>query len=211
MKVVHQLGKHVLGQEHEVVVIRVGHVELARGEFRVVRGIDLLVAELLTNLVYAVEATHHQLLEEQLRRDPQVQVLLEVVVVRHERLSGGAARDGIHHGCLHLQEAQVVEVVAYKRDDAAAGDKDLAHAGMVHQQVQVSLPVAHLWVLDALQREHPEAGGEDRNLNGQDGKLAGVALPLGVGTGRVALNPDYIPRPQKLVEEIESLLVPVRP
>ena len=38
----------------------------------------------------------------QLGRDPHEQVHVKVVVVRDERLGGGATWDHVHHRCLHL-------------------------------------------------------------------------------------------------------------
>jgi hypothetical protein len=66
---------------------------------------DALVAETPVDLEHALEAAHQQALEVQLRRDAQVHLLVQRVVVRDERLGVGAARDRVEHGRLHLQEA----------------------------------------------------------------------------------------------------------
>lgn len=128
----HEAGDHVLRQRHlrviaparrhQVVDVRVRHVELARGELGVVRQVDRLVAELTAQLVHAVQTTDHQLLrltrltrphlQVQLGSDTHVEVQVEVVVVRDERLRRGASRLHVHHGRLHLQETEVVQVAA---------------------------------------------------------------------------------------------------
>ncbi len=41
---------------HKIVVVGVGHVELAGRELRVVRHVDALVTELLPDLVHAIDA-----------------------------------------------------------------------------------------------------------------------------------------------------------
>lgn len=107
------------GNAHDVVHVRVGHVELARRELGVVRHIDGLVAELTAQLVHAVHSAHHQLLRFISRRYAHLQIQLggntheqievEVVVVRNERLRRGASSVHVHHGRLHLDEATLIQ------------------------------------------------------------------------------------------------------
>ena len=77
----------VLGQVHDLVVRRVGLVQLEHGELGVVPRRHALVAEVAVDLVDALEAADDQALEVQLRRDAQEQVEVERVVVGHERLA----------------------------------------------------------------------------------------------------------------------------
>ena len=49
-------GDELLCDLHQVVVVRVGHVELAGRELGVVRHVDALVTKLLPNLVHTVDA-----------------------------------------------------------------------------------------------------------------------------------------------------------
>lgn len=127
--VLHDARHHLLGQlhlpitplrsPHDVVHVRVGHVELAGGELGVVGHVDRLVAELSAQLVHAVHSSDHELLDVsggeradlqvELRGDAHVEVEVQVVVVGDERLRRGSSGLHVHHGGLDLDEAQVVE------------------------------------------------------------------------------------------------------
>lgn len=48
---------------------------------------------------------------------------VEVVVLRDERLGGGAPGDHVHHRRLHLQELPLVQELAHEGDDLRAGDE----------------------------------------------------------------------------------------
>ena len=45
---------------HEVIVVSVGHVELARRELGIVRQVDALVSELSPDLVQTIDTTNNQ-------------------------------------------------------------------------------------------------------------------------------------------------------
>jgi hypothetical protein len=98
-------GAAGLGEVHQVVVVPVGRVELHHRELGVVAHRDAFVAEVAVDLEHALEAAHQQALEVQLRRDAQEHLLVQRVVVRDEGLGVGAARDGVQHRRLDLQEA----------------------------------------------------------------------------------------------------------
>ncbi len=63
-----------------------------------------LVAKVLADLVHALQAADDQALQIELRRDPQVQLALELVRVRDERLGEGAAVDRLQDGRLDLEK-----------------------------------------------------------------------------------------------------------
>ena len=63
-----------------VEVVRVGLVPLEHRELGVVRGVDALVAEVLADLVDALQAADDQALEVELGGDPQVEVAVQRVV-----------------------------------------------------------------------------------------------------------------------------------
>ncbi|RUS17484.1 hypothetical protein BC937DRAFT_89921 [Endogone sp. FLAS-F59071] len=160
------------GQVHEIVDVSVGHVELTRGELWVVCKIDPLVTELLANLVDAVETADYEHLEEELRGDAHEKVELEIVVMCDEGFGSRAAGDLVHHGCLDLEEAEVVEKAAHVIDNLGARDKLVANV-VVHNQVKVTLAVALFLVLEAVVRlgKHTEAGREERHILGEDGEF----------------------------------------
>ena len=118
-----------LDQVHQVAVVRVGPVQLEHRELGVVPGRHALVAEIAIDLVDALEAADHQALEIQLRRDAQVHVHVERVVVRDERPRGRAAGDRLHHRRLDFDEIARVEEVAQVAHDARALAEHLARLG----------------------------------------------------------------------------------
>ena len=129
-----ETGNELLGQVHHVVDIRERPVELAGGEFGVMREIDAFVAEQAADFVDLVQAADDELLEEEFRRDSQVHVHVVIVVVRDEWLGRRATRDGVHDGCLNLHEHAVVEKLADVGDHARTRDESLP-AALVHDQI----------------------------------------------------------------------------
>ena len=138
-----RLGDHLLDHRHDVVVVDVGLVRLEHGELGVVLEAHALVAEVLADLVHAVDAADDAALEVQLGGDAQVEVALELVVVRDEGLGQGAAVQRLQHRRLHLDEAARVEEAADGGDDLRALEEHLARV-VVGGQVEVPLAVARL-------------------------------------------------------------------
>ena len=97
-----KVGDHLLRHLHEVVHIRIGHVKLARGKLGVVRHVDRLIAEDTANFIYSVQPAHYELLQVELGGNTQVEVEVQVVVMRYEWLRGCASCDHVHHRCFHL-------------------------------------------------------------------------------------------------------------
>ena len=96
------------------------------------RAIHALVAEILAELVYAVESADDQFLEVQLTGDAQVLVDVERIVVRDERACRGAARNRLQDRGLHLDVAALVEELAHRGDDLGAPDEYVAHLRVHH-------------------------------------------------------------------------------
>ena len=74
------VADELLDPRHRVPVVGVGLVPLEHRELGVVLERDALVAEVLAELVDPLEAADDQPLEVELGRDPQVEVLVELVV-----------------------------------------------------------------------------------------------------------------------------------
>jgi hypothetical protein len=110
---------------------------------------ESLVAEIAVDLVDALDAPDDQALQVQLRRNAQVHVQVERVVVSAKRARGGAARDRLHHRRLDLEKVQGVQEVAQVADDAGARAKHLA-ALLAHDQIDVAPAVARLGVSEAV-------------------------------------------------------------
>ncbi len=146
---VREVGDQVLGEAHHVAVVGVGLVELQHRELGVPAGPDALVAEGAADLEDTLETTDHEALQVELRRDPEVEVEVEGVVMRDERTRQRAAGDGMEDRCLDLDEAALLQPAPREADDAAAREEDVARLG-VRPQIDVTLPVAGLDIGDAV-------------------------------------------------------------
>ncbi len=142
-------GDEPLHPVHRVLVVGVGLVPLEHRELGVVLERDALVAEVLPDLVHALEAADDQALEVELRRDPKVERLVELVVVRLERACECAAVPWLQDRRLDLDEAVVVEGPA-DRADHPRSEHEVAAGLLVHQEVEVAAPVALLDVGQAV-------------------------------------------------------------
>ena len=138
-----RLGGHLLDHGHDVVVVHVGLVGLEHGELGVVLEAHALVAEVLAQLVDLVDAADDAALEVQLGGDAQVEVALELVVVRGERTRQGAAVERLQHRRLDFYETAAVQERADRGDDARALDEHVARV-VVGGEVQVALAVPGL-------------------------------------------------------------------
>ena len=135
-------------------------------------GGDPLVAEVAVDLVDPGDAAHQKPLEVELRRDAQIEIDVERVVMGLERPGRGAARDHLHHRRLDLQEAAGVEKLADSLDDACPHLEHPARL-LVGGEVEVALAVAGLDVGQAVPllgqrphrlREHLEVVHLERQL-----------------------------------------------
>jgi hypothetical protein len=170
-------GKHVLSDADEVVVVSVGHVELAGSVLGVVGLIDGFISEVLADLEDALQAADHQLLEEELRSNPHEEFHVEVVVVGGEGLGSGSSRNHVHHWGLNLDEVHGIQVPAHEANHFRPHNEGLPSA-VVHDQVQVALPVPVLAILEAGVgvRQHVQTGGEELEFSWSNGKLFSVGL-----------------------------------
>ena len=114
------LGDQQLEVVRGLLVVGVGLVPLEHRELGVVLVRDALVAEVLAELVDAVDAADDEALEVELGRDPQVEVAVEGVVVGGEGPRQGAAVERLQDRRLDLDEAVLVEPAADLGDRAGA-------------------------------------------------------------------------------------------
>src|SRR5262249_31934983 len=95
------------------------------------------------DLEHLVEAADNEALQMQFRRDAEIEINVERVVVRDERLCRGAARNGVQHRRLDLEISQIEQRAPHRRDDEAAAAEDLA-ALRAHDEVEIALAIARL-------------------------------------------------------------------
>jgi len=134
------------------------------------------VAEVAVDLVHALEAADDETLQVQLRRDAQVHVEIERVVMRAEGARRGPAWDRLHHRRLDLEEVERIEEVTQVADDARASAEDVA-ARLVHDQVEVAPPVARFGVGEPV----PLVGQRPQRLHQQPQRLDAHRELAGLG------------------------------
>ncbi len=168
---------HALDQVHEVAVVGVRLVQLEHRELGIVPRRDAFVAEVAVDLVHALEAADDQPLQVQLRRDAQVQIHVERVVMRDERPRHRAAGDRLHHRRLDFEEVHRIEEVAQVLHDARARLEHL-RALRADDQVDVALAIAHLLVGQPvpLVGQRPQRLHQQPQLLGAHRELAGLGL-----------------------------------
>ena len=193
--VAHRLGHRVheaLAAVGDVEVVGVGLVPLHHGELGVVGGVDALVAEVLADLVDALEPTHDQPLEVELGGDAQVQIAVQGVVMRRERARHGAAVERLQDGRLDLDEALVVQEATDGGDHPGARDEPLARLRVGHE-VQLAVAVARLDVGEAVVLVGRRAQGLGQQLKGVDAQRQ-LAAPR---HERGAVDPDQVAEVQR--------------
>ena len=139
---------HHLCDFHQVFHIRIGHVKLANGKLGIVGHIDTLVPEHTTNFVHAIKSADDQLLEVQLRRDTEIQIEVEIVMMSDEWLGCSASSKHRHHRSLDLHKTEIVEEPSNVVDDSAARDENVTRV-FAHDEVKISLPVSGFLVLES--------------------------------------------------------------
>ena len=145
------LLEQLLDPIHRVAKVRVRLVPLEHRELGLVLVRDALVAEVLADLVHALEPADDQALEVELGGDAEIEVGVQLVRVRHERVRERAAVARLQDRCLDLDEALGVEVAPDRRHDLRAQEEELARL-RVHEQVEVALAVARLRVREPVER-----------------------------------------------------------
>jgi hypothetical protein len=138
---------------------------------------DALVAEVLADLVDALEAAHDQALQVQLVGDPEVEVAVERVVVGHERPRQRPAVERLQNRRLDLEEAALVEPVPDRPHDLRAQDEQLAGL-VVGDQVELAVAVARLDVLEpvVLLRDVAQRLGEQLPAGHEQAELTAARL-----------------------------------
>src|SRR5690606_32531955 len=127
------------------------------------------------DLVHALEAAHHEPLEIELGRNTKIERHVERIVVRHERPRRSAARDGLHHRRLDLDELAPIEKIANIAKNVATAPEDLSGA-LIDDEIDVTLAELELLVRNAVPflRQRPQRLDEQPQRLDGDRKLAAV-------------------------------------
>src|SRR5262245_41388201 len=162
---------------HRVREVGVRLVPLEHRELGLVLVRHALVAEVLTDLVDALEPADDETLEVELRRDAQVEVRLELGRVGREGMRECAPVARLQHGRLHLDEALLVQEPPNRADHTRPQHEEVPRV-LVHEQVEIALAIAGLLVGEPMERvgERARVAGEDDQLVDREGRLAAARL-----------------------------------
>ena len=138
-----------LCQLHQVMIVCVRLVELEHGEFGIVLGRNTFITKVAVDFVDAVEPTHNQPFQVELRRDTQVEGKIQRIMVGAKGPGGGSPGDRLHHRRLHLDVSALVKKMPDRLKYLGSFDENRAHIG-VHEQIDVTLPVAKFNVSQAV-------------------------------------------------------------
>ena len=212
------LADHRLRELHHVLVVREREVQLEHGELGVVRAVDPLVAEVVSDLVHAVEVAHDEPLQVQLVRDAQEHLLVEAVVAGRKGPRQSPAVERLQDRRLDLEEAARVQPTPEGGNDAAADTKHLPHLG-IHREVGVALPVACRLVAEAAVYDAPAvrghlllAEGERTQRLREQGERLGPHGDLSAARAEDgALDPDPVAEIEQVHERRARLAEEVAP
>mmetsp|Transcript_7596 Transcript_7596/g.17014 ORF Transcript_7596/g.17014 Transcript_7596/m.17014 type:complete len:260 (-) Transcript_7596:349-1128(-) len=173
---VNHARNHVFRHIHQVIVICIRLIEFARGEFRVVRHVDALVAELATDFIHAFNTTDDKLLEIKFRRNTHEKCHVQVIMVRDERTSGSTARNHVHHRCFNLEEIAVIQILAHVANNVGADVERIAHL-VVHDQIEETHTETRFNILQSREtRKHVQARSQDLHTRRENGKFTALGL-----------------------------------
>src|SRR6185437_3186991 len=206
--VLRHLRQQVFRELHHVVVVGVGLVELEHGELRIVLRRDALIAEVAVDLVHALQPAHHQTFQVKLRRNAQIEVNVESVVMSDERARGRSSGDRLHHGCFDFDVTASVKKTADRLDNLAALDEDLAHV-LVHDQVHITLAITQLHVLQTVPFlwQWQEIFAEEGDLFHMDGQLSGTRAEQVSADANVIAQIEQLKKIETLVADSVLLYV----
>src|SRR6266446_6471100 len=197
--------KQGLDHLHEIRVIRICLIQLQHCELGVVLRRHAFVAEISVDFVNTVEAADGEPLEIEFRRDAQIHVYVEGVVVRLEGPRSGAAGNGVQHRRLHLQEAARIEKGAQVTHDPRSRFKH-PPALLVHDQIDIAAPVTQFCIGDPVPfiGQRPQRLGQQCQFVGSHRQLAGFGAEQGsLGADHIA----DIPTLELVVSLAERLLL----
>src|ERR1700685_4028186 len=189
------LFNQLLREIHDPAIVGISLVKLEDVELRIPSPSESHIAEVAIDLVNAVEAADGQPLEIKLGSDAQIQIHVEGVVMRDERLSYCAARDLLHHGSFDLDEVMRVEKPPHGLHQLAALQENFPYL-RIHDQVDVTLAVSQLNVGQAMPffRPRQQVFGEERNFLDVDAEFAGA------GAEQIAADANVISEVEQLVK-----------
>ena len=156
------------------------YIQLHAGELRVVAAVHAFVAEVTADLIHALETAYNQPFQIQLRRDTQVHIYVQRVMMGDERTGTCAAGYLLQDRGLHLGVTCLVEHLTHRAQDRRALEERVLHA-VVDNQIHITLAVTLLRVIEAVvshavfvfdDRQRTQRFSQNRQFLGMNAYLA---------------------------------------
>ena len=138
--------QQLLGERHHPVVVLVLHIELHAGELGVVVAVHALVAEVLANLIHALETADNQSLQIELGGNAHIHVLVERVEMGDERTGGCTSGDGLEGGSFDFSVSCLVQDFSDGANDGGTLQERVFHA-FVDNEVDIALTITQFGVV----------------------------------------------------------------
>ena len=140
---------HLFHRVHHPFIILVRHVQFHLGEFRIMETVHTFVAEVLGELIHAVESTHNQFFQIQLIGNTQIERHIQSVVVGFERTGGSTTVERLQNRGFDFQIALFVQIVTHSVHQQCALDEGIFNV-RIHDEVDVTLTIALLRILESI-------------------------------------------------------------
>ena len=195
--------QHLLGEGHHPVVVLVLDVKFHASELGVVVLVHTLVAEVLADLVHALETAHDEALQVQLGGNTAIQVYVQTIVVSDEGACACTTGNALQDGGLHLGVTGLVQALAQGTDHLGTLQESLLHA-LVHDEVHVALAETEFGVGESIEHVALRVGlhhGQGAQALCQYGQFHTVDAYLArLGAEHITLHTDEVAKVQQLLE-----------
>ena len=171
-----QLGYHFFRNLDDVFQIAVGLVQFYRRKFRVVARVDAFVAEAAVHFIDSFQTADEQALQVQFRRNAQVNIHVEGVVVGLEGTGSRAAGNRVQHRRFYFQKAPFVQILTNALDNLGPFNKRVFYF-RIDDEIQIPLAIARFLIRQAVEffRQGTERLGQQRPFFNADRRFARVS------------------------------------
>ena len=197
-------NEQLFRKTHQILVGRIGLIELQHCKLRIVPHRDPFVAEVAIQLEDPLDPADQKALEKQLRRYSEVEVHIQRVVVGDERPGGGASGNRLHHRRLDFQEIPLLKKTADQPDDLGSFFKEVSDFAIDHE-IHVALPVTNLDIRQPV----PFLRQRSQALAQKPQTLSFQSQFFGFGAEKVAPHPYDIPEVQGLKKPVSVFPYPI--
>src|SRR5580658_7871435 len=111
--------------------------------------INALVAKIPVDLEDPLDAAHQQPLQIKLRRDPEIQVQVESIVMRDKGPSGRATVDGLEHRSFYFEKSARFQLPPQRGDNLRSRYEDLSGIG-IRDQIEIALAIPNFDIFQAM-------------------------------------------------------------